>query len=323
MPMKKIFFLLTTCASLFSACVGTDELDDSDQILIEGVKETYSLTIDPTQKGLMVDESSQFVAELIKTTGTEVEVIPATYTWTSDDPAVASVNENGLVKANSVGMTFIRASTDTLQAETVVTVVNDTLSVAEVKIDQANTMTLLAPGESLNLTASAYNVKQKALTGKTITWTSNNESVITVNSTGTINAVSEGIASIVATIDGVVSASLKIEVKSNIKKGVFSGSGSYTVTGTASLFINENDDLILEFSNDFSVSSFGVAIYVYMSNQNNSVAGGVEIQQLLKQGGQSYNITNINSELTIDSYDYVIIHCKPYNIPFGQSSKLE
>ena len=211
---------------------------------------------------------------------------------------------------------------DSLEAVAVVTVVGDTNSTAEVKITTPS-KTSFQINEKLQLVAQALNVSGSVLKDKLISWESSNPAVISVSASGEITAEAAGKASIIAKTDSVSSAVLALEVQSASKMATFSGSGSYTVTGTATMFYNESDDLILEFSNDFSVSSFGAAIYVYLSNQDNSVAGGAEIQQLTKQGGQSYNLTTINPSLTIDSYDYVIIHCKPFNIPFGKSSKLE
>lgn len=317
--MKKFFFLLITSVSLFTACVGTDELDDGAPV---AELTTADLEIDPASIGLMVDETEQFEYIYTIYKGDLGVVTSGTATWTSDDLTIAEISQDGLLTAKGLGSTNIRLMVDSLEAVAVVTVVGDTNSTAEVKIVTPS-KTSFQINDKLQLEAQALNISGSTLNDKVITWESSNSAVISVNATGEITAVASGEALITAKTDSVSSATLSLEVQSASKTATFSGSGSYTVTGTATMFYNESDDLILEFSNDFSVSSFGAAIYVYLSNQDNSVAGGAEIQQLTKQGGQSYNLTTINSSLTIDSYDYVIIHCKPFNIPFGQSSKLQ
>lgn len=317
--MKKFFFLLITSVSLFTACVGTDELDDGAPV---AELTTADLEIDPASIGLMVDETEQFEYIYTIYKGDLGVVTSGTATWTSDDLTIAEISQDGLLTAKGLGSTNIRLMVDSLEAVAVVTVVGDTNSTAEVKIVTPS-KTSFQINDKLQLEAQALNISGSTLNDKVITWESSNPAVISVNATGEITALVSGEALITAKTDSVSSATLSLEVQSASKTATFSGSGSYTVTGTATMFYNESDDLILEFSNDFSVSSFGAAIYVYLSNQDNSVAGGAEIQQLTKQGGQSYNLTTINSSLTIDSYDYVIIHCKPFNIPFGQSSKLQ
>ncbi|MEQ8534167.1 MAG: DM13 domain-containing protein, partial [Imperialibacter sp.] len=61
-------------------------------------------------------------------------------------------------------------------------------------------------------------------------------------------------------------------------------------------------------------SNNGPGFFVYLSNQDNSVAGGKELAALASTTGpSSYRADGV----AIDDYKYVIILCKPFNVVFG------
>jgi len=70
---------------------------------------------------------------------------------------------------------------------------------------------LLVPGQVLRLGVTALSAGGSDLSGRQVTWTSNNGAVATVDSAGTVTAVAAGSASITATID-TVSATVTINV---------------------------------------------------------------------------------------------------------------
>src|SRR5207245_4576237 len=70
-------------------------------------------------------------------------------------------------------------------------------------------------GQTLQLTATPKDVNGNPLTGRTITWSSSNTSVATVNSSGLVSGVVAGSATITATSEGQ------------------SGTAAITVTGVA------------------------------------------------------------------------------------------
>jgi YVTN family beta-propeller protein len=63
--------------------------------------------------------------------------------------------------------------------------------------------TLVSIGESVQLTASPLDSKGTAIAGKTVVWTTSDESVATVSTTGVVTAVANGTCTIRATSDGV------------------------------------------------------------------------------------------------------------------------
>ncbi|MBR0531057.1 MAG: leucine-rich repeat domain-containing protein [Bacteroidales bacterium] len=138
----------------------------------------------------------------VEPSGAEYERI----TWSSSDPTVAGVS-NGLIKAYKIGVTKITASTEgvtSLPCEVTVT----STPVTGVQLDK--TSVTINEGESLTLSAtvSPYNA-----TDKTITWSSSDEKIATVSSSGKVTAITEGVVTIYARAkDGGSVASCKVTV---------------------------------------------------------------------------------------------------------------
>ena len=63
--------------------------------------------------------------------------------------------------------------------------------------------TLVALGETLQLTASASDANGNTISGKTFTWSSSDESIATVSASGLVTGVANGSITITATTDGV------------------------------------------------------------------------------------------------------------------------
>ena len=129
-------------------------------------------------------------------------------TWTSDNPAVASVSE-GVVTAYANGSATITATCGGHSASCTVEVsgITDTVAVTGITLNQ-NTASVQV-GNTITLTAT---VEPDNATNKTVTWTSDNEPVATVED-GVVTGVSEGTASIGAmTADGGFSAVCNVTV---------------------------------------------------------------------------------------------------------------
>ena len=131
----------------------------------------------------------------------EVTVIPETaetpeYVWSSSDPTVATVDENGEIKALAAGTTTITVATADGKAETsfVLTVVEITIAVKGIGIDQV-TMKLVE-GESKKLAAW---VTPTNATNRNITFSSGDEDVAIVDKNGVVTAIAAGTTGITAT----------------------------------------------------------------------------------------------------------------------------
>ncbi|MBD5330470.1 MAG: leucine-rich repeat protein [Bacteroides sp.] len=162
-----------------------------------------SITIEPAEVKLDVGEGITLQATILPENTTN-----KTITWTIDKPAIAQVNAStGEVKAIATGQATITATCGAVTAKRVVTV-NPVL---------AKTVTISAPAtkvmvrDGLQLTAT---VAPENTTDKTLTWSSSNNEIATVDQNGLVSALIAGKVKITAKSKANPSAlgTLQIEV---------------------------------------------------------------------------------------------------------------
>ena len=116
----------------------------------------------------------------------------ATVTWTSSANSVATVNASGLVTAAGNGTATITASAGEASGSAVVTVMQSVASV----VVSPSTAELTALGETVQLTAEAFDENGHAVAGAEFLWESSDIAVATVNALGLVRGVAEGTATI-------------------------------------------------------------------------------------------------------------------------------
>ncbi len=122
--------------------------------------------------------------------------------WSSDNEEVATVDQNGLVTAVGAGTATITVQAGTVKAECKVTVV---ISATAIALDKEEAT--IEKGKTLDLVAT---VTPEDTTDEII-WSSEDESVATVDQTGKVTAVNKGTVLITVTA-GNVSATCEITV---------------------------------------------------------------------------------------------------------------
>ncbi len=197
-------------ASLYVALT-TEFTAVSDIKVVDSWVEEKVISTDKPITGITLDVDSKELAkgDTYKLTAT---VNPAdttddtTVTWTTSNPAVATVN-NGNVKAVGVGTATITASVKNGAYTDTVTITVPVVPVTS--IDLSANKTDLDKGDIVNVVATVNPADTTEDT--TITWTSSNTQVATVDANGTVTAVGGGNATITATI-GNVSKDIKFKV---------------------------------------------------------------------------------------------------------------
>ena len=114
-------------------------------------------------------------------------------TWSSNNTAVANVNATGLVTAVANGTATITATAGRASSTATVTVAQ---AVAMVAVAPA-TATLLT-GDTLRLVAEAFDENAHPVESAEFTWSSSDSSVATVDGSGLVRGVAEGVASVTA-----------------------------------------------------------------------------------------------------------------------------
>ena len=148
-----------------------------------------------------------------------------TVTWSSDKESVATVSSAGLVTAVAAGEATITVTTKdgSKTATCAVTVKDPVIAVTEVKLSKDKLD--LTVGDNATLTAT---VSPDNATSPTVTWSSSDKSVATVDTNGKVAAVAPGKATITATADG---KSATCEVNVSAPTNVVGPSGGYVNDG--------------------------------------------------------------------------------------------
>lgn len=174
-----------------------------------GVKATASITVTVAPASISLDKTSLSLekgsSETLTATVGPADCTDKTVVWSSDKPAVATVDATGKVTAVGAGSAVITAKTT--NGKTATANVTVSVSPAAISLDKAS-MTL-EKGSSFNLTAT---VSPADCTDKTVTWSSDKPAVASVDATGKVTAVAAGAAVITATTSNGKSASANILV---------------------------------------------------------------------------------------------------------------
>lgn len=185
------------------------ETEDADSIYVQNhVTPVTKVTLDETTLALQVGVQEQLIATVKSDNGTDVTV-----TWSSSNPDVATVDEDGTVHAVSAGTAVITATANDgsgAHASCTVNVSNPTPDDVPVTSIILSEQTLsLRVGEGKKLTAE---ITPENATNTTVIWKTDKRAVATVDEDGTVHAVSAGTAVISATAASGVKAECTVTV---------------------------------------------------------------------------------------------------------------
>lgn len=180
--------LVFVLACLTLATCGRDALDPANG----GVE---SIVVAPANPTVAVGATIGLNAQVMDINGAFVD---RTVHWSSEDESIATVSEFGVVTARKLGTVQVAASTSGRSGFAQITVT--AIPVATLQIVPGNKALLVE--ESFQFSAQVRDLSGTLLTGRPVTWTSNNEGVATVSATGLVTALSPGGAIITASSEG-------------------------------------------------------------------------------------------------------------------------
>ena len=161
------------------------------------------ITLSPVSASLKVSEKMQ-----IKATINPQNASNRAVKWSSSDDAIAAVDESGLVTAHALGSAIITASAvdgSGVKSECEITVVPTPAE--SISLDK--TEVSLKATESVTLSAT---IAPETTTDKTVTWSSSDENVATVDGNGKVTAVAVGETTVTATAASGVKTECKVTV---------------------------------------------------------------------------------------------------------------
>ena len=137
-------------------------------------------------------ESFQMIATVRDQYGQEIAGAPVN--WSSNDNSVATVNASGLVMSIRNGSAAVMATSGSVSGTASVTVAQ---RLAQFRVSPASSR-LSSLGDTLRLVAEALDAVGNGVTDIDITWSSGDDRVATVDSTGLVTAKANGTVEITA-----------------------------------------------------------------------------------------------------------------------------
>ncbi len=195
---------------------------------------TVIVTAIVSVSGVSVDESTVSIVDgLTATVVATVSPANATdksVTWSSDETSIATV-DNGVITALGVGTATITVTTIDGSHTAEVTVTVTPILVSSVSVDES-TVSIVVDGLTATILAT---VSPANATDDSVTWSSDETSVATVNQSGEITGVGVGTVTItVTTIDGSHTAEVTVTVTA-VPIGTISVSGVSVDESTVSI----------------------------------------------------------------------------------------
>ena len=138
-----------------------------------------------------------------------------TLAWSSDNSAVATVSLGGVVTGLGAGTAHITATSDGVTGSATLTVIIPPVATVTVSLASSHVVV----GGTTQATATTKAANGVTLTGRTVSWLSDNPAVATVSGTGavaTVTAISLGTANIIATSEGHIGSALVTVVSSAV-----------------------------------------------------------------------------------------------------------
>ena len=183
-----------------------------------GIKDTCTITVrsrnDEAQSIVINSNENMYVGDnlTLKATILPANVANKTINWSSSDNNIATVDASGNVKALRAGTVIITAKTaNNLSSACRITIFEKQIELNSIALNTTNTT--LNVGSTINLSVT-FNPANA--TNKTITWTSSDNNVATVDTSGKVTAKKNGTVTITAKAYNGKTATCTIVVNNNI-----------------------------------------------------------------------------------------------------------
>jgi hypothetical protein len=126
--------------------------------------------------------------------------------WTSSDSTIAAVNSGGLVHAKLPGRVTITATVEGKSGSAGVVVLSVGPTITRVEVLPESLVVVI--GHTGNFDAFAYDATNHIQSGRTVTWSASDSSVVRLGPYGNITALAVGTSRITAYVDGVSGSAL-------------------------------------------------------------------------------------------------------------------
>lgn len=285
---------------------------------IEVIKAKEKLLIDNILEEIIINKTYQYTTTF---TNELLEIETPTIAWSSSDATIISVDNTGLITANALGKVTITASVTTTSG---VIKFEDEITVTDVaeKININNPISEINKGETHQYT-STYTDPTGDIKNVTVTWTTSDATVLTIDNTGLITAINTGSATITASVNDSSGATISSEDTVTVigdleeRTGIIATTSSYKLQGGFTLKeIAGTNDLELSINDDYEASTELPGLYLYLTNNKNTNNNAQEIQAVkIFKGTHTYTIKDTG----INDFSHLLYWCKPFGIKVGDA----
>ena len=158
-----------------------------------------SIEVAPATATLGVGATTQLVATARDAAGAAV---PATFTWSSSNPSAVGVTLSGLATAIAAGTADVSATASGISGRSTITVSGVPSGAPVASITITPTSGSLAVGQSLQFVATTRDAAGNVLTGRPVTWYTNEAWIASVDNTGRVTGINAGNVVLVAYAEG-------------------------------------------------------------------------------------------------------------------------
>jgi len=157
-----------------------------------------SVELTPTTQSVIVGQTTPAFTVVTKDAAGNV-LSGRTVTFNSDNTAVATIDQNGVATGVSAGTAHITATSEGITSNAATLTVNPP-PVSSVKVDPP-TQTI-TDGNTATFTATLQDAQGHPLSGRTVTWSSSDDTVATIDNSGLATSTGPGTTTITATSEG-------------------------------------------------------------------------------------------------------------------------
>jgi uncharacterized protein YjdB len=163
--------------------------------------EVTTITVSPPSASIQAGTTTTLSATVKDQNGSVMT--GQTIAWSTDNAAAATVNPSGVVSGVAAGSATIAAASSGVSGTATITVTTaPPPSPVVTTVTVSPTSAAVNVGATTTLTATVKDQNGNVMAGQTVTWSTNNAPVATVNSSGVVTGVSGGSATITATSSG-------------------------------------------------------------------------------------------------------------------------
>jgi hypothetical protein len=157
------------------------------------------------------------------------------------------------------------------------------------------------------------------------TWSSADEAILTIDQSGLATAIAEGNTNITISFEDefgetatrnepVEVGASTVVIEPMMRAGSVATTSSYPLKGDFVLTELPGGNLTLSFGDDYNADNRLPGLFVYLSNNPNTISGAYEIGAVETfNGAHSYTFAGAG----LNEYAYVLYFCKPFNVKVG------